>query len=67
MIWVPNDLTSSFAVFLLMFSNKNDRAHIKKLVKTLMEFFQKFLILTENLVDFDVTCIVISGTVQLQK
>ena len=47
-----------------MFSNKNDCARIKKLVKTLMEFFQKFSILTENLVDFDVTCSVILGTVQ---
>jgi hypothetical protein len=27
-----------------------------------MEFFQKFSILTENLVDFDVTCSVILGT-----
>ena len=33
-------------------------------LKTLMEFFQKFSILTENLVDFDVTCSVILGTVQ---
>ena len=46
-----------------MFSNKNGCAHIKKLVKTLMDFFQKFSILTENLVDFDVTCSVILGTV----
>ena len=46
-----------------MFSNKNGCACIKKLVKTLMEFFQKFSILTENLVDFDVTCSVILGTV----
>ena len=30
-----------------------------------MEFFQKFSILTENLVDFDVTCSVILGTVRL--
>ena len=50
-------------IFSLMFSNKNGRARIKKLVKTLMEFFQKFSILTENLVDFDVTCSVILGTV----
>ena len=28
-----------------------------------MEFIQKFSILTENLVDFDVTCSVILGTV----
>ena len=46
-----------------MFSNKNGCARIKKLVKTLMDFFQKFSILTENLVDFDVTCSVILGTV----
>ena len=59
-----NDLTSFFCIFLLMFSNKNGCACIKKLVKTLMEFFQKFSILTENLVDFDVTCSVILGTVR---
>ena len=32
-----------------------------------MEFFQKFSILTENLVDFDVTCSVILGTVPRLK
>ena len=57
-----NDLTSFFH-FLLMFSNKNGCAGIKKLIKTLMEFFLKFLILTKNLVDFDVTCSVILDTV----
>ena len=46
-----------------MISNKNGCARIKKLIKTLMEFFQKFSILTENLVDFDVTCSVMLGTV----
>ena len=45
-----------------MFSNKNGCERIKKIVKMLMEFFQKFSILTENLVDFDVTCSVILGT-----
>ena len=30
-----------------------------------MEFFQKLSILTENLVDFDVTCSVILGTVAM--
>ena len=49
--------------FLLMFSNKNSRARIKKLVKMLMEFFWKFVILTENPINFDVTCSVILGTV----
>ena len=58
-----NDLTSFFLRFLLMFSNKNSCACIKKLVKTLMEFFRKFAILTENLINFDVTCSVILGTV----
>ena len=52
-----------FLCFLLM-SNKNSRAHIKKLVKTLMEFFRKFAILTENPISFDVTCSVILGTVR---
>ena len=52
-----------FLHFLVMFSNRNGCAHIKKIVKTLMEFFPKFSILTENLVDFDVTCSVILGTV----
>ena len=46
-----------------MFSNKNGRAPIKKLVETLMEFFRKFAILTENPINFDVTCSVILGTV----
>ena len=59
-----NDLTSFFCIFLLMFSNKNTHGHIKKLVKTLMEFFQKFVTLTENPINFDVTYIVILGTVQ---
>ena len=58
-----NDLTSFLRVFLLMFSDKNSRAWIKKLVKTLMEFFRKFAILTENPMNFDVTCSVILGTV----
>ena len=58
-----NDLTSFFVRFLLMFSNKNSRACIKKLVKTLMDFFRKFSILTENTINFDVTCSVILGTV----
>ena len=58
-----NDLTSFFCNFLVMFSNKNGCARNKKLVKTLMEFYQKFSILTENLVDFDVTFSVILGTV----
>jgi hypothetical protein len=49
-----------------VFSNKNGCARIEKLVKTLMEFLQKFSILTENLVDFDVTCSVILGTVPLR-
>ena len=64
---VSNDLTSFFCISLLMFSNKNNCARIKKLVKKLIEFFQNFLNLTENLVDFDVTCSVISGTVLLSK
>ena len=49
--------------FLLMFSNKNSHARIKKLVKMFMELFWKFFILTENLINFDVTCSVILGTV----
>ena len=62
-----NDLTSFFLHFLVMFSNKNGCARIKKLVKTLMEFFQKFSILTENLVDFDATFSVILSTVHSTK
>ena len=46
-----------------MFTNKNSHEHIKKLVKTLMEFFQKFVTLTENPINFDVTYSVILGTV----
>ena len=56
-----NDLTSFFCIFLLTFSNKNGCACIKKLVKTLIEFFRKFAILTENPINFDVTCSVILG------
>ena len=38
----------------------NKYSRIKKLVKTLMDFFQKFSILTENLVYIiDVTCSVL--------
>ena len=37
-------------------------ARIKKLVKTLMEFFRKFAIFTENPINFGVTCSVILGT-----
>ena len=48
-----------------MFSNKNSRAWIKKLVKMWMEFFRKFAVLTENPMNFDVTCSVILGTVGL--
>ena len=52
-----------FLRFLLTYSNKNSGAPIKKLVKILMEFFRKFAILTENPINFDVTCSVILGTV----
>jgi hypothetical protein len=48
-----------------MFSNKNSHGHIKKLVKTLMEFFQKFVTLTENPINFDVTYSVLLGTVRV--
>ena len=47
-----------------MFSNKNSRARIIKLVKTLMEFFWKIAILTENPINLDVTCSVILSTMQ---
>ena len=55
-----------FLHFLLMFSNKNSRARIKKLVMS-MEFFRKFAILTENTTNFDVTCSAILGTVHCNK
>ena len=58
-----NDLTSFFAFLYSCLVTKNGCARIKKLVKRLMEFFQKFSVSTENLVDFDVTCGVILGTV----
>jgi hypothetical protein len=54
-----NDLTSFFEFFVLIFSNKTGRARIKKLVKT----FWKIAILTENPINFDVTCSVILSTV----
>ena len=52
-----------FGFILFITTNKKGRAHIKKLVKTLMDFFQKFSILSENLVNSDVTYSVILGTV----
>ena len=58
-----NDLTSFFCIFYSCLVTKTAVRKSKKLVKTLMEFFQRFSILTENLVDFDVTCSVILGTV----
>ena len=57
------DLTSFLCVFVHLISNKNSHACIKKLVKTLMEYVWKFVILTENLINFDATCSVILGTV----
>ena len=42
-----NDLTNCFLCFLLMFSDKYSRSRERKnnFVKTLMEFFQKFLLI----------------------
>ena len=52
-----------FCIFLLMFSNKNGCARIKKLCQNVDGIFSEIFDLTENLVDFDVTCSVILGTV----
>ena len=60
-----NDLTIFVAFFHSCLLTKMAVRASKKSskLKTLMEFFQKFSILAENLVDFDVTCSVILGTV----
>ena len=59
-----NDLTSFLCFLLALFSSKNSWLGIKKLVKTLLQFFRKFAILTENPINFDIPCSVILGTVQ---
>ena len=59
-----NDLTRFFlSFFSLIFSNKNGRARIKKLVKMLMEIFLKIKLWQKYYVFYDITFGVILSTV----